>query len=122
MFGKTSDGKPVFGLPGNPVSTQICLYRYVLPYLGKAIGLAPRAAHYVALSEPVQVKTAVTYFLPVTVRSVLNGRWDAAPIFPQNSGDLVSLTKSDGFIELPSEVFDLRKGSVQRFYAWDSIS
>ena len=26
-FGKTKTGKPVFALPGNPVSTQICAYR-----------------------------------------------------------------------------------------------
>ena len=122
LFGKTADGKPIFGLPGNPVSTQICLYRYVLPYLNKAIGLAPRAADHVALSEAVTVKTAVTYFLPVTVTSAQDGRLNAAPVFPQNSGDFVSLAKTDGFIELPVETFRLRKGSVQRFYGWVSIS
>ena len=45
LFGKTSDGsrlpegreKPVFGLPGNPVSTQMCFYRYVLPYLNRGL-------------------------------------------------------------------------------------
>ena len=129
LFGKTSDGKPVFGLPGNPVSTQICLYRYVLPYLNGAIGLAPRAANYVALSEAVTVKTALTCFLPVAVTSTKDGRLTAAAVFPQNSGDLVSLTKSEGFVELPpqgslsaAETFRLRKGSVQRFYGWVNIS
>ena len=122
LFGKTSDGKPVFGLPGNPVSTQICLYRYVLPYLNKAIGLAPRAADYAALSEAVTVKTALTYFLPVAVASVQDGRLNATPVFPQNSGDFISLAKTDGFIELPAETFRLRKESVQRFYGWVNIS
>ena len=135
LFGKTSNGKPVFGLPGNPVSTQICFYRYVLPYLNEAIGLATRAADYVTLSEAVTVKTALTYFLPVAVTSTKDGRLTAAPVFPQNSGDLVSLTKSDGFVELPAfplrprseasgearprrppETFRFRKGSVYPFY------
>ncbi len=122
LFGKTSDGKPVFGLPGNPVSTQICLYRYVLPYLNKAIGLVPRAADYAALSEAVTIKTALTYFLPVAVRSAKDGQRNASPIFPQNSGDFVSLAKSDGFIELPAETFRFRKGSAHCFYGWVSIS
>ncbi len=38
-FGMAKNGKPVFALPGNPVSTQICAYRYVIPYLKKASGL-----------------------------------------------------------------------------------
>jgi molybdopterin molybdotransferase len=37
-FGISRDGKPVFALPGNPVSTLVCLYRYVLPALRKALG------------------------------------------------------------------------------------
>ena len=122
LFGKTSDGKPVFGLPGNPVSTQICLYRYVLPYLHKEIGLAPRAADYAVLSEAVTVKTALTHFLPVAVQFAQDGRLNAAPVSPQNSGDFVSLAKSDGFIELPAATFRFRKGSAHRFYGWINIS
>ncbi len=122
LFGKTSDGKPVFGLPGNPVSTQICLYRYVLPYLNKAIGLPPGPEHYAALSEPLEIKTALTYFLPVAVKSVKDGRLIASPVSPQNSGDLVSLTKADGFTELPPETFRFNKGSAHRFYGWVNIS
>ena len=38
-FGTTKSGKAIFALPGNPVSTQICAYRYVIPYLKKASGL-----------------------------------------------------------------------------------
>ena len=122
LFGKTSDGKPVFGLPGNPVSTQICLYRYALPYLNNAIGLTAGRKSYVALSKPVEIKTTLTYFLPVIVKSTKDGRLTAAPVFPQNSGDLVSLTKSDGFIELPPETLRSNKGSAHRFYGWTSIS
>lgn len=122
LFGKTSDGKPVFGLPGNPVSTQICFYRYVLAYLNKAAGLPPCPEYYVVLSEPTEVKTASTHFLPVTIRSTKDGRLNATQVSPQNSGDFVSLTKSDGFIELPAGAFHLRKGSVQRFYPWVNIS
>ena len=33
--------KPVFGLPGNPVSSLVCLRRYVIPALDKAQGARP---------------------------------------------------------------------------------
>ncbi len=118
LFGETPDGKPVFGLPGNPVSTQICLYRYVLPYLNKAIGLAPRAVDYAALSEAVTVKTALTHFLPVAVQFAQDGQLNAAPVFPRNSGDLVSLAKSDGFVELKEDTCRFPIGSAFRFYPW----
>lgn len=120
LFGKTSDGKPVFGLPGNPVSTQICFYRYVLAYLNKAAGLPPCPEHYVVLSEPAEVKTASTYFLPVAVTSSKDGRLNAAPVSPQNSGDFVSLVQSDGFVELPENTFRFPAGSAFRFYRWQS--
>ena len=37
-FGVNPDGKPVFALPGNPVSAYTCLHRYVLPALAQASG------------------------------------------------------------------------------------
>jgi molybdopterin molybdotransferase len=43
-FGMSSDGKPVFALPGNPVSTLVCLVRYVLPALDQLCGRPPAMA------------------------------------------------------------------------------
>ncbi len=117
LFGKTTQGKPIFGLPGNPVSTQICLYRYVLAYLNKAARLPSKTRHFVTLSQPVQVKTPLTCFLPVQIASTKDGRITAAPIFLKNSGDYVALSKSDGFIELSAETFRFRQGSAHPFYS-----
>ena len=46
-FGMAPSGAAVFGLPGNPVSTLVCLTRYVLPALRGSLGQSPegRAAH-----------------------------------------------------------------------------
>ena len=122
LFGKTSAGKPVFGLPGNPVSTQICLYRYVLPYLNRAMGLSQTHEDYVTVTESAGVKTTVTSFLPVEVTATSDGRRSAVPIAPKNSGDFVRLTKASGFIEVPAQTFNLPAASAYRFYAWVSIS
>ena len=43
-FGVSQSGPAVFALPGNPVSTLVCLARYVLPALRAAMGQAPREA------------------------------------------------------------------------------
>ena len=37
-FGVSPEGKPVFALPGNPVSSLVCLVRYVAPALVAALG------------------------------------------------------------------------------------
>ncbi len=37
-FGIGPQGQSVFGLPGNPVSTLVCLIRYVIPAIAEAMG------------------------------------------------------------------------------------
>ena len=43
-FGVSARGKPIFALPGNPVSTLVCATRYLVPALRAAAGLAAAAA------------------------------------------------------------------------------
>jgi len=49
-FGIGLRGQAVFGLPGNPVSTLVCLLRYVIPAIAAAMGTAPVPAERVALA------------------------------------------------------------------------
>ncbi len=117
-FGKNKKGKPVFGLPGNPISTQVCLYRYVLPYLNRSVGLKEPRKEFVCLSENVEIKTNLTYFLPVKIKCQHDGRLMGAPVFFHNSGDYPCLSRTDGFVELPANTFHFPKGTVARFYRW----
>src|SRR5512147_2207226 len=55
-FGVSQAGPAVFALPGNPVSTLVCLSRYVLPALRAAMGESPGEAPRIAITEPVEVK------------------------------------------------------------------
>ena len=43
-FGIGPQGQAVFGLPGNPVSTLVCLIRYVIPAIAEAMGTTPQRA------------------------------------------------------------------------------
>src|SRR5690606_38171315 len=50
-FGTTARGKTVFALPGNPVSTFMCFYRYVRPWLLRSVGLPAPAPLLAILQE-----------------------------------------------------------------------
>ncbi|NIW24652.1 MAG: molybdopterin molybdenumtransferase MoeA, partial [Gammaproteobacteria bacterium] len=110
--------KPVFALPGNPVSTLVCLYRYVLPAIELALG-APTPAHeIVRLAEDVRFEPDLTYFLPVTVRSTAEGIPLADPHPTNTSGDFVSLANTTGFIELPRGQDVYPQSRAVRLFRW----
>jgi molybdopterin molybdotransferase len=91
-------GCAVFALPGNPSSTLTCLHDYVIPAIHEAMGLAqPERPRRVALDRAVRVRDDLTIFLPVA----LTAENRATPQPTQNSGDLVRILNSDGFVQLP---------------------
>ena len=57
-------GPAVFALPGNPVSTLVCLARYVLPALRAAMGQAPPKPPRISLTAPFEVKAPLAFYLP----------------------------------------------------------
>ena len=99
-FGVGDRQRTVYALPGNPVSTLICLTRYVFPGLAAAMGAAPAQPAMIRLSESFEVKPALTYFLPVTLVADAAGQRSAQPRPTKGSGDFTSLIGTDGFVEL----------------------
>lgn len=116
--GRSKDGKPVFALPGNPVSTQICLYRYVLPYLKRCCGIHTVKAEFAQLQDDVDTKTELTSFLPVHIETDTEGRLWAAPVSLSGSGSYAALVDSDGFIELPAKARYFLKGTLAVLLRW----
>ena len=90
----------VFALPGNPVSTFLCAYRYVLPYVKSCLGLNKISKEYAVLSENIVFKPDLTYFLQVKLQNTEGVLW-AIAIAGGGSGDLANLNNADGFLELP---------------------
>jgi molybdopterin molybdotransferase len=117
-FGIGPQGQAVFGLPGNPVSTLVCLIRYVIPAIAEAMGTKRAPPERLALAAPVSVQTALTYFLPVAIEHDDWGRPWANPRRPNGSGDFLSLTGTDGFVELPPGPNTYPKGFVTTVYRW----
>ena len=117
-FGVSKASKPIFALPGNPVSTLVCLTRYVLPALRQAMGLDAESPETVRLATEVVFSADLVYFLPVKLNSDDTGLAVAEPNPTNTSGDFVSLAGTDGFIELPrgQEVFP--QGMATRLFRW----
>jgi molybdopterin molybdotransferase len=117
-FGIGPQGQAVFGLPGNPVSTLVCLIRYVIPAIAAAMGTKREVPERLALGAPVSFHAPVTYFLPVTLERDDWGRAWASPRPPNGSGDFLSLAGTDGFVELPPGPNTYPKGFVTGMYRW----
>ena len=117
-FGTTHEGRAVFALPGNPVSTLVCLSRYVLPALYAAMGVRTESFERIALATPLEWSPALTGFMPVKVAHDDWGRPWATPCPTNGSGDFTSLALTDGFVELPPGPTSLSKGFLTRLYRW----
>jgi molybdopterin molybdotransferase len=103
-----------FGLPGNPVSAEVCFRLFVAPML-RALGgqteIAPRFVEAM-LAEDVKGGTRVTRFLP----AILESDWKHVNVrvVPwQGSGDLAANARANGFVVLPN--------GVERFVAAESV-
>lgn len=116
-FGVGPRGQAVFGLPGNPVATLICLIRYVVPALGTLMSLPKAVQETCTLGEAVKQPHAITYFLPVAVQQE-EARMVAVPRRSKGAGDFLSLTHADGFVELPPRPEGYAAGSVVPLYRW----
>jgi molybdopterin molybdotransferase len=117
-FGVAPSGAAVFGLPGNPVSTLVCLTRYVLPALRGSLGQNPQPVQRMALAAPVTVTPPLTYFIPVRLEQDDWGRDWAVPAPTNGSGDFTGLAGTEGFVELPPGPNTYVKGFVTRLHRW----
>jgi molybdopterin molybdotransferase len=117
-FGIGPQGQSVFGLPGNPVSTLLCLIRYVIPAIAEAMGTRRVPPERLALAAPVTFQLPLAYFLPVTIEHDDGGRPWANPRPPNGSGDFLSLAGTEGFVELPPGPNTYPRGFVTSVYRW----
>jgi molybdopterin molybdotransferase len=116
-FGVGPRGQIVFGLPGNPVSTLICLVRYVVPALNAALGARSTPVERVTLAEPLKGRS-LTYFMPVTRARGARQPGSVSAHAPNGSGDFLTLAGTDGFAELPPRPEGYEQGFTADFYRW----
>jgi len=118
-FGLSPGGAAVFALPGNPVSTLVCLARYVIPAMDRAMGVRDvQQGDKIALAAGVDWDSKLSGFLPVTMETDDWGRQWARPVAHNTSGDFAALAGTRGFVELPPGPNTYPKGFVTRLYRW----
>lgn len=107
-------GQLVLGLPGNPVSAAVGAIRFARPLMQKMAGFKdwntppPR----VMLTNPGDKTLPLIWFR--LVNRDLVGNYVLTPTM--GSGDLVSMSRSDGFVEIPVE----ESGSGPwKFWGWE---
>ena len=116
-FGVAAGGQTVYALPGNPVSTLVCLARYVFAGLETSLAATPRPLDSIALGERFEVKPALAMFIPVQIASTHTQR--RAVLKPtRGSGDFTSLIGTDGFVELPAGPAMVAAGTPVALYSW----
>ena len=119
-FGKHENGVLVFAFPGNPVSTFMCMHRYLLPWLEKSLGINKQSL-YAVLSEDFTFNPQLQYFLQVKLHVNEKGCLIAKPITGNGSGDFANLVDADAFMELPLKQNEFKKGEVFRIWTFDNI-
>ena len=103
-FGIGPGGKPVFGLPGNPVSAMVTFLLFARPALIAMQGGDP-ASHRVeaALTERYETVAGRAEAIRVGLEAGRGG-WEATPTGPQGSHVLTSMIGADGLAVVPTEV------------------
>ena len=106
------DGKPIFGLPGNPVSSMIGFEVFVKPAIFKMLGRAnwDKKEVEALLEEDVQKKKGLKYFLRAQTRWE-NGVYLTHQAGPQGSGILKSMAIANSLMILPQDQEFLGKGT-----------
>ncbi len=99
-FGVQENKKAVFGISGNPVSAFMSFHVYIKPFLFNLLH-TKKSIPQAILTENVVFEKNLTCFVQVKVSVSAQGELLANPIIGSGSGDLTTLNKIDGFLELP---------------------
>lgn len=104
---------PVFGLPGNPVSSMVAFEQFARPALLKLSGARDlfRFCLPAVFTDNFKKKKGLRYFLRVILANK-SGQLYASLTGPQGSGILKSMVLANGIAEFPENIELIRKGET----------
>lgn len=117
--------KPVFGIPGYPVSAFLTFELFVKPFIAKLLGTPVKKKNVIeaSISRQVSSPLGVDEYIRVKV-GVVDGNFIATPV-GRGAGLLMSVVRADGIICIPSSSEGYASGSkveVELFRDIDDIS
>ncbi len=101
------NGKPVFALPGYPTSCLSNAHMLLVPMLRRIARLGPKISRRLTLPLAARISSAAGRHQFYTVR-VDGGK--AVPAF-KASGDITSMSRADGYIEIPANTDAVEAGT-----------
>jgi molybdopterin molybdotransferase len=115
------EGTPVFGLPGNPVSSYVVFDQFVRPAIRKMAGFRKwtRDPIRARLVEPVRKARGLAEFVRAVLSTDAGGAWTARAAGPQGSGIQMSLVRANGLLLLPPEPEAYAAGESVWAERWD---
>lgn len=109
----TYENKPVFGLPGNPVSASTVFEVIVTPVLRKMMGFSnlTQAVVKATLTSKLQSKTQRENYLPAFTTGK-DGEFLTEPVASKGSADILAFARSNSFIIATPELDFAEEGHV----------
>ncbi|HZU85887.1 MAG TPA: gephyrin-like molybdotransferase Glp [Anaerolineaceae bacterium] len=106
------DGKPVVGLPGNPVSALVIAWWFLVPLLERWLGMPLQARPQIGARLKVNVSSQAgrVDWVPVRLVDEDGERW-ADPIF-YKSNLIFMLARADGLVRIPADANGLPAGEL----------
>ncbi len=107
------EGKPTFGLPGNPASVMVAFEEFARPALLKMGGrrALQRATVAVRLDSPLHSAPGRTEFVRAKIR-LENGEWHAQFSADQGSGRLSTMTGANALLVIAADCERLEAGEI----------
>ena len=104
-------GEPVFGLPGNPVSTMVTFELFAVPAIDILGGGDPRPLPLLRakLTKSVEQKASLTHFLPAVLERP-NGEATVTELAWHGSGDIATLARGNCFLVVHQSKLKLAAG------------
>jgi len=110
------DGKPVFGLPGNPVSAMVIFDLVVAPAIRECLGAetVTRSRVEARLARNIASTTGREDYVQVRLEERDGEQW-AVPVFGK-SNLIYTLVNADGVVQVPLDAGGLRQGDRVTVY------
>ncbi len=112
-IGGVADGKPVIGLPGNPVSAMVQFDMLGVPAIYQLLGLArppQQGLVWAALTTNIASQSGREDYVPARLEKTADG-YQATPVFGK-SNLIYTLVNADGLMKIPLDQGGLLAGEL----------
>ena len=107
------EGRMLFGLPGNPVSSFVTFMLFVKPAVQKWCGREPRPFLEVQaeLKQEVRQKPGRQFFMPARAQSTPSGI-TVCPLKTKGSADIAGFARANALLSIPADQERIPEGSM----------